>query len=222
MDMTEIARETFVRANFLNDYSLPRTSILKGQRFSNRLHDIFGDQQIEDLRRTFYCVGTNITNGQAVIGDRGALYRWVAVSMAVPGVAPPIAYEGDLLCDGGVVDNLPINQMRKLERGAIIACNVSTDGALRAPGAGIGEPDLAAMLNWKGATKPPSLGEILVRTAMLSSSVAVEQAARNVDVYVKMPVQGFGMFDWKGLDALVDLGYEHAREQLDLIKDKLL
>ena len=62
----------------------------------------------------FFCVGTNITTGQAMICDRGPLYRWLAVSMAVPGVAPPIAYEGELLCDGGVVDNLPIEPMRRL------------------------------------------------------------------------------------------------------------
>ena len=222
MDMTEIARETFVRVNYLNDWAVPRASLIRGQRFAGRLHDIFGDRTIEDLRRTFFCVGTNITTGQAKIADRGELYRWLAVSMAIPGVAPPVAFDGELLCDGGVVDNLPIDVMRGLERGAVIACNVSTDGALLAPGAGVGEPDLQAMLNWKGATKAPSLPEILVRTAMLSSAVAVEASARNADVYVKMPVQDFRIFDWKGLDALVELGYEHGRAQLELLRDRLV
>ncbi len=222
IDMTEIARETFVRVNNLNDWAVPRASLIRGQKFAHRLHEIFGDRVIEELRRTFFCVGTNITTGQPKVCDRGELYRWLAVSMAVPGVAPPIAFEGELLCDGGVVDNLPIEPMRRLERGYVIACNVSSDGALLAPGAGIGEPDLSAMLNWKGATKPPSLPEILIRTAMLSSSVAVESASRHADAYIRMPVQDYGMFDWKSLDALVELGYEHARSELAGLRDRLL
>ncbi|TSD95319.1 cyclic nucleotide-binding domain-containing protein [Skermania sp. ID1734] len=222
MDMAEICRETFVRANYLNDYSLPRTSLIKGERFAARLHSIFGDRMIEELRRTYFCIGTNLTTGQALVCDRGLLYRWIAVSMCVPGVAPPVAYEGELLCDGGVVDNLPIDVMRRLERGVVVACNVSTDGALRAPGAGIGEPDLQALVNWKGATKTPSLAEILVRTAMLTSSVAVEESAINADAYIRMPVDDFGMFDWKRLDDLIALGYDHASAQLSAIKETLL
>jgi NTE family protein len=221
-DMTEICRETFVRSNYLNDYTMPRASLIKGRKFAARLQDIFGSRTIEELRRTYFCVATNLTTGEPVVADRGPLATWTAISMAVPGVAPPIAHEGDLLCDGGVVDNLPIIPMRRLERGRIIACNVSTDGALRAPGAGIGEPDLEAVLNWKGATAIPKLPEILVRTATLSSAVAMEAAAEGADAYVRMPVQDFGMFDWKRLDELVDLGYDHARRQLAALKDTLV
>jgi NTE family protein len=141
--------------------------------------------------------------------------------MAVPGIAPPIAYEGELLCDGGVLDNLPTGVMQGLESGAIIACNVSTDGYLKAPGSGIGGPDPEALLRHGSMDSPPRLSEILVRSAMLSSATSVDLAAERADVYVRMPSQDFGMFDWKRLDELVELGYRHAMEQLAPLRDAL-
>jgi NTE family protein len=142
--------------------------------------------------------------------------------MAVPGIAPPIAYEGELLCDGGVLDNLPTGVMQGLERGAIIACNVSTDGYLRAPGSGLGAPDPEALLRHGSMDSPPRLPEILVRSAMLSSATTVDVAAERADVYIRMPSQDFGLFDWKRLDDLVELGYEHALERLSPVRDALL
>ena len=222
VEMAHTARETFVRNNFLNDYSLPRVSLIRGRKFGARLSEIFGDRQIEELRRTFFCVSTNLTTGAPVVHDRGPLSLWVGTSMAVPGIAPPIAYEGELLCDGGVLDNLPTGVMQGLERGAIIVCNVSTDGYLRAPGSGIGRPDPEALLRHGSMDTPPRLSEILVRSAMLTSATSVDLAAERADVYVRMPSQDFGMFDWKRLEELVDLGYRYALEQLAPLRDALL
>ena len=101
VEMVHVARETFIRNNFLNDYALPRVSLIRGRKFSARLAEIFGDRQIEELRRTFFCVSTNLTTGAPVVHDRGPLSVWVGTSMAVPGIAPPVAYESELLCDGG-------------------------------------------------------------------------------------------------------------------------
>jgi NTE family protein len=221
VEMVHTARETFVNNNFLNDYALPRVSLIRGRKFGARLSEIFGDRQVEELRRTFFCVSTNLTTGAPVVHDRGPLSLWVGTSMAVPGIAPPIAYEGELLCDGGVLDNLPTGVMQGLERGAIIACNVSTDGYLRAPGSGIGRPDPEALLRHGSMDTPPRLSEILVRSAMLSSATSVDLAAERADVYVRMPSQDFGMFDWKRIDELVELGYRYAMEQLAPVRDAL-
>jgi NTE family protein len=223
VQMAQVTRETFVRGNYLNDYALPRVSLLRGRRFAARLQEIFGDLRIEELRRTYFCVSTNLTTGGEVVHDRGSLYLWVGTSMAVPGVVPPIAYQGELLCDGGVVDNLPTDVMQKLERGSIVACNVSTEGAIRAPGAGLGgEPDPEALLRRQGGEAPPRLSEILVRSAMLTSAAAMERSAERADVYVRMPSQEFGMFDWKRMDELVERGYEHALRQLAPLRDALV
>lgn len=223
VEMTQIARETFVNNNYLNDYHLPRFSLIRGRRFLGRLKEIFGDRQIEELSRSFYCVSTNLSTGSAVAHDSGPLANWVGTSMCVPGVAPPVAHEGDLLCDGGVVDNLPTDIMQGLERGSIIACSVSAEGDIRASGHGQGQPDPEALLHWASSDPRPRFAEILLRTATLTADTLIQrEAVERADLYIRMPVQTYGMFNWQNLDELVEVGYQHALEQLQSTHSQLL
>ena len=223
VEMEHIAHETFVARNYLNDYTMPRVSLIRGERFHERLVTIFGERRIEDLRRSYYCISTNLTTGHAGVHGHGPLASWVGTSMCVPGVAPPIAFEGDLLCDGGVVNNLPTDVMQNLERGLIIACNVSSDGDIRALGAGMGVPDQAALLNWKGNDPAPSWTEILMRTATLTSDTITQKASiERADVYLRMPIADFGMFDWEQMELLIQRGHEHALQVLTPLRDRLL
>jgi NTE family protein len=47
-------------------------------------------------------------------------------SMSVPGAISPVEFEGRLLVDGGIANNLPINEARKLCADVVIAVNIST------------------------------------------------------------------------------------------------
>ncbi len=222
VEMTHIAHETFVARNYLNDYTVPKVSLIRGARFHNRLLSVFGQRRIEELRRTFYCISTNLTTGNPMIHDRGTLATWVGTSMSVPGVVPPVAWHGDLLCDGGVVNNLPTDVMHGLERGIIIASNVSMNGDIGAPGAGEEEPDQMALLNWKGTKRAPNLSEILMRTATLASDTTIQLTSiSNADIYIRMPIADIGMFDWQQLDELIERGYQYALDILTPIRDTL-
>jgi NTE family protein len=222
VEMTHIVHETFVARNYLNDYTVPKVSLIRGARFHNRLHAIFGTRRIEELRRTFYCISTNLTTGSPMIHDRGTLATWVGTSMSVPGVVPPVAWHGDLLCDGGVVNNLPTDVMHGLERGIVIASNVSMNGDIGAPGAGEDEPDQMALLNWKGIKRAPKLSEILMRTATLASDTTIQLASiSNADIYLRMPIADIGMFDWHRLDELIERGYQYGLEVLTPLRESL-
>ncbi len=211
-EILQIIRKTFVDNNSLNDYILPKVSLIRGRKFRRRLKEIFGDQQIEDLRIPFFCVSTNLTRGCAMTHEDGPLGLWIGTSMCVPGIAPPMAYKGDLLVDGAVVNSLPTDVMQDLERGLIIASDVSTEGEVRAPG--VEGPDPEVLLRWKSSEKRPSLFSILFRTATLTSGSGVEARAALADLYLHMPVGSVGVFEWKQIDQLVELGYQHAMEKL--------
>jgi NTE family protein len=211
-EILRLTRETFVNRNLLNDYLFPSVSLIRGRKFLRRLTDIFGDRRIEELPTPYYCVSTNLTRGSATVHDRGPLDVWLGTSMCIPGVAPPVAYKGELLVDGAVVNSLPTDVMQALERGPIIASDVSTEGGIGAPG--IEGPDPEALLNWAHADKRPSLLSILFRTATLTSESGVAARAARADLYLRMPVTGIGMFDWKRIDELADRGYQYAMERL--------
>ncbi len=222
LSAVEIVREmraSFVEHNFLNDYMLPRVALIRGQRFLRRMHEVFGDQRIEDLPVPYFCVSTNLTKGTCEVHRSGSLATWVSTSMAVPGVAPPVAWRGDFLADGAVINSLPTDVMREMGRGPVIGSSVSTEGMIAAPG--IEGPDPAALLNWTSEAEKPSLFDILFRTATLTSESGNARRAELADVYFRMPVSHVGMFQWDAIDQVVRAGYEHAMQTLPQWRDQL-
>jgi len=76
---------------------------------------IFGaDPLIEDLPRVFGAYATNMRTRQGVILDHGPLSVALRSTIAVPGLLPPVRYQGMLLADGGMVDNVPVEAARAL------------------------------------------------------------------------------------------------------------
>ena len=74
----------------------------------------------------FRAMATNIETGEAVALDHGSIAQAMRASMSVPGALAPVEIDGKLLVDGGIANNLPINEARKLCADVIIAVNIST------------------------------------------------------------------------------------------------
>ena len=218
-DITELVSETFVRRNHLNDYILPRVSLLATRKFRRRLDGIFQEQRLEHLAMPYFCVSTSLTRGEAVVHERGLLRDWVATSMAIPGIAPPMVWNEELLADGAVINNLPADVMRQFGRGAVIACDVSSEPALRARG--VVGPDFDALLRWRGTDQRPGLFDILMRSANLSSKADLRARAALADCYIRMPTAGVGLFQWKALDRVVETSYQHALAELTAFLPRL-
>jgi NTE family protein len=84
---------------------------------------------ITDFRKLpipFRAIATDIETGQEVVLDRGSLAEAMRASMSVPGAMSPVEIDDRLLVDGGIANNLPIDQARKLCADVIIAVNIST------------------------------------------------------------------------------------------------
>lgn len=74
----------------------------------------------------YHAMATDIETGDSVVLDHGNLPHAMRASMSVPGVLAPVEIDGKLLVDGGIANNLPIDQARKLCADVVIAVNIST------------------------------------------------------------------------------------------------
>jgi len=84
--------------------------------------------QIEDFDRLpvpFRAVATDIVTGKPVILNRGSLPEAMRASMSIPGIFAPVEKEGQLLVDGGLVCNLPVEIVRKMGAEVIIAVDIT-------------------------------------------------------------------------------------------------
>ena len=79
----------------------------------------------------FRAVAADIETGEAIVLSHGSLARAMRASMSVPGALSPVEIDGRLLVDGGIANNLPIDDARKLCGDVIIAVNISTPALKR-------------------------------------------------------------------------------------------
>jgi len=75
----------------------------------------------------FFCIATNIENGEPVILDKGSLPQAIAASGAFPSLFQPVIIDGQMLIDGGVVNNYPIDELKAKGVDVIIGVDVQDD-----------------------------------------------------------------------------------------------
>jgi predicted acylesterase/phospholipase RssA/CRP-like cAMP-binding protein len=197
-------------------YTLPLVSLLSARIAFKMLEMMYGDDDIEDLWLSYFCVSANMTRAELHVHRQGSVHDATGASMAIPGVTPPIlSAEGDLLVDGGVLDNLPTGVMRGLGPGPIIAVDVSARIDLQAdPGYGRTPTPwqlLGDRLRRRARAPPfPNILRLVQRSALLASDVYAKQAKAEVELYLDLPMEGFDMFDMEALPRLAEHGYSFA------------
>ena len=86
----------------------------------------FGIGDFNKLPIPFHAMATDIETGESVVLDHGSLSQAMRASMSVPGAIAPVEIDGRLLVDGGIANNLPIGEARRMCGDVIIAVNIST------------------------------------------------------------------------------------------------
>jgi NTE family protein len=110
-------------------FSIKRTlSFFDTQPMEELLIKKIGDCNFSDLEIPFSAIACDIVTGEKVVLDRGPLAQSIRASAAIPGLFSPIEIDGRLLVDGGIVDNLPINQLKLMGADFTIASDVSKRG----------------------------------------------------------------------------------------------
>jgi predicted acylesterase/phospholipase RssA/CRP-like cAMP-binding protein len=214
----EMCRRSF---SSIYDPTFPVVSLLTGRRIGARIAAAVGDMEIEDLPIPYYCVSTNLSRAEEVVHRSGPLFRAVRSSISLPGILPPIAQGGDLYVDGGLTDNLPIDVMSEQCGGAVIAVDVSPEQDLRTEldlARGVsGWRVLARRLNpFASSLEVPYISSLLMRTVVVASLMRQRERriAETASLYLKMPVDDWGLLDFKQLDAIAARGYEASAERI--------
>ncbi|APV48451.1 hypothetical protein BWI17_01380 [Betaproteobacteria bacterium GR16-43] len=95
--------------------------------FNKLVRSEFAERRIEDLPLPLTLIATDIGNGERVAMRSGGLSSAMRASMSVPGAVAPIVREGRKLVDGGLVDNVPIQEVRdRCGAEVVIAINVGS------------------------------------------------------------------------------------------------
>lgn len=222
--LVETYRQCFIDTNPVSDWTLPLVSLRRGSKVSRLLRKAFGERDIEDLPVPFFTVSSNLTAGALYVHEIGTLWRALRASCAIPGVLPPVFKDGQVLVDGGVIDNLPVAEMRQRMAGEIIACDVGGSYRLETTIEETELPPLWQMFfQWYGPIRRrrPSLAQILLRAGMVNSDATVGRRRRQTALLLKPPLPGIELLEWREFHRAIDLGYQYTLRQVGGPKDTL-
>ena len=108
-------------------FLLPK-GLIQGQQLQETLRRLtLRDADVasfDALPTPFRAVATDLVTGRAVVLDHGDLARAMRASMSAPGLFAPVDYEGHLLVDGGLAENLPIAVARAMGAQVLIVVDV--------------------------------------------------------------------------------------------------
>ncbi len=208
--------DTFSGRSPVTDFTIPTVALLSGNRINQWLEKWFGSTDIEDLPLSFFCLSTNLTRGGPAVHDRGKLITWIRASISIPGVFPPLIDDGNIYVDGGVINNMPVDVMRQIGRGPVIAVDIHSDTPFTAN-------RTANSKRFGFLNKPagPSIFQLLWRVATINAAAAYGSVRFQPDILLKPNIGSIGLLDWKGLTASMDRSYEYTVERMEEIKAKL-
>lgn len=172
--------------------------------FNQLVRADLGERSIEKLPLPLSIIATDIATGDRVVFRDGSLTRAMRASMSVPGLLAPVDHDGRKLVDGGLVDNLPIDEARsRCQPDVIIAVNV-------------GSPLL----------KPEEIGSLLSVSAQMVGILTEQNVTRSLaglrpqDIYLKPDLDGITSADFQKNAEAADRGRQSAealRARLQLL-----
>ncbi|TJY38248.1 patatin [Pontimicrobium aquaticum] len=151
------------------------SAISRGQNvfnlFSKLTLHVSDVEEFKDLPIPFFCIATNIESGKPVILEKGSLAQAIAASGAFPSLFQPVTINDQILIDGGVVNNYPINELKAKGMDIIIGVDV--------------QDDLSTREDLKSAP------EILLQINNYRTIKDMVEKSKKTDIYIKPDIKGF-------------------------------
>jgi len=236
--------------NKLFDLTIPVTSYMSGDLFNSLLVKAFSNTKIEDLWLPYFCMTTDLTDSCEIAHRNGTLWRYVRASMSLVNFFPPICDQlpGEdhvhLLADGGYMNNLPVDVMRRLlgDDATIIAVDVQ--GAYKFPNFNFGDSlsgfwyilqilnpfvtapniptaaDIQTQLAYissvkQGSTKAQSTTESSYgKTFGIPHATSTLNLRRHVDLYLYPPVDSITTLQFHKRNEIEKISYEYAKVEV--------
>ncbi len=212
-----LCRETFERSNPFSDVTVPVVSLLRSRKIDRAARRVYGDTRIEDLWTGFFCISCNLGSCDVKIHRTGPLWQAARTSSSLPGIMVPVIHGGKVHVDGGVMNNLPGDIMRR-EAGIVITVDVDSRENMTA-----GFPEYPSpwkilwsrIWPWSERISAPNVAEIMMATIMTGCRKSADRVKEDADLNLEPPVGGIGILDFKSIAETSRSAYAYTRDMLD-------
>ena len=174
-----------------------------GKSASEKLNELFfGVAEVNDFKKfpkKFALVATDLNTGEGVMIDKGSIATAIRSSLSLPSVFNPVQAGERLYVDGGVVRNLPVQDIKVLGADYTIGVNVGEGFSKRDP----------EKLNIAG---------VISDSMTIAGRQEVERQIRMLDLYMAPNLEKIESYDFGKVKEIIDAGEKVARENIESIR----
>ncbi|MDB4584923.1 patatin-like phospholipase family protein, partial [Draconibacterium sp.] len=178
------------------------SGVIEGQAlmelFSEVTRSVHHITDFNDLPIPFACVASNIVTGEPVVLNKGSLALSMRASMAIPTVFTPVKIDGKLLVDGGLVRNMPVDEVKAMGADIVIGVFVGTDLSA--------EEDLKSLVS------------ILTQSAFITSARDAEIQLNECDILVRPNLDGLSTSSFQKSSEILERGVTAGKEYVEIFR----
>lgn len=113
----------FKTLNFI-DINFNKSGLFSGKGIMSKVSKFIPDENIENLKIPFACVGCDLNNEKEIIYNKGSVLDAVRATISIPGLIVPVKEGHDNIVDGGIINNLPEDVAKDMGADVIISVDV--------------------------------------------------------------------------------------------------
>ena len=198
----------------------PLLGVVSGNKIMQLIDSLTGKRgadSFESMEKPFCCVAADLKTITEVDISEGPLAQAVRASMAIPGVFKPVRRDNQLLIDGGMMNNLPVDVVRRMGADVVIAIDLQqSKPAPRQPADKealgflelLGIPMLSGLVDW--VVNRPDQRKYLENVA-----------AADLVIRPDLPDYEASNFGNRNSRRMIDIGERDAKKQWDKLQDLL-
>ena len=205
------------------DFTLTTNGLLKGERVFDKMKTFIPDMNIEDMPIPFAAVATDILHEKEVVFTKGSFYEAVRASVAIPAVFTPVKYNNTILVDGGILNPIPIEHVRRKNGDILIVVNLYGEKKVDIPNEkNIDNGYLNRLINplltliSTGDKSSKGYYSLLSGTtsAMIQKIAELNIEKHKPDFVINIPHDSASTFDFYKAKELIELGESAAKEAI--------
>lgn len=176
-------------------YAFNQAGFIKSSLFATQISAIIPQDTFESLNIPLSITATDVLRVKSVVFDSGPLYEPLLASAAFPGIFTPVTIEGNTYIDGGVMNNFPADLLSDCD--LIIGSYANKVGPL--------------------AVKKLKRSYDIASRAFSINQFSKDSPKFDLCDVLIMPshLQDYGLFSFKGLEKIFQMGYDSATKKLD-------
>lgn len=217
----------------LTDFSFSINHLAKGTRIIEAIMEFVPDMAIEDLPVPYCAVATDLKAGREVVFNKGSLFEAIRASISMPSFYKPVQRDGMVLIDGGILNPIPLNRVKRQKKDILVGIDVSghdykaqwdemhrltemqkQDNSLKSKILDMLIPDNIEFNYYTMLSRTNSL--------MIRQNSILMTKLMKPDILVDIQMSRYGTFDFDKSEKLVAIGKQktlHAIEKYESVKE---